>query len=76
MKRHMEKWQASVASGEPSKMRRATAGRTDEYRWFLVRAVPLRDGKGKIRKWYGTKTDIEDRKRAKKSQNCSRTWLT
>ena len=38
--------------------------RTEEYRWFLSRAVPLRDARGKILKWYGTSTDIEDRKRA------------
>jgi PAS domain S-box-containing protein len=35
-----------------------------EYRWFLVRTVPLRDEQGNIVKWYGTSTDIEDRKRA------------
>ena len=35
-----------------------------QYRWFLERAVPLRDGRGKIGKWYGTSTDIEDRKQA------------
>jgi formate hydrogenlyase transcriptional activator len=35
-----------------------------EYRWFLIRAAPLRDEKGKIVYWYGSSTDIEDRKRA------------
>ena len=35
-----------------------------QYRWFLIRAVPLRDEQGTIRKWYGTATDIEDRKQA------------
>jgi len=35
-----------------------------EYRWFSKRAVPLRDELGHIVKWYGTTTDIEDRKRA------------
>src|SRR5205807_2193202 len=35
-----------------------------DYRWFLVRTVPLRNERGKIIKWYGTSTDIEDRKRA------------
>ncbi len=34
------------------------------YRWFLVRAAPLRDDKGNIVKWYATVFDIEDRKRA------------
>jgi len=35
-----------------------------EYRWFLLRARPLRDESGKIVRWYGTNTDIHDRKRA------------
>src|SRR5580692_6399434 len=35
-----------------------------EYRWFLFRTNPLRDASGKTFKWYGTKTDIDDRKRA------------
>jgi formate hydrogenlyase transcriptional activator len=35
-----------------------------EYRWFLVRAVPYCDERGKMVKWYGSSTDIEDRKRA------------
>ena len=32
------------------------------YRWHLVRALPMRDSKGKIIKWLGTNTDIHDRK--------------
>ena len=35
-----------------------------EYRWFLVRAVPVRDENGDIIKWFGTNTDIDDRKNA------------
>src|ERR1700682_1211734 len=35
-----------------------------EYRWFLIRAAPLSDETGKIVYWYGSSTDIEDRKRA------------
>jgi formate hydrogenlyase transcriptional activator len=35
-----------------------------QYRWFLIRANPLRDQQGTIIRWYGTRTDIEDRKRA------------
>jgi len=38
-----------------------------EYRWFLTRAMPLRDEEGNLIKWYGTNTDIEDRKRAEES---------
>lgn len=35
-----------------------------EYRWFLFRPSPARDESGKVVAWYGTITDIEDRKRA------------
>jgi PAS domain S-box-containing protein len=35
-----------------------------EFRWFLFRGSPLRDEAGQVVKWYGTNTDIEDRKRA------------
>ena len=35
-----------------------------EYRWFLFRTVPLHDETGNIVRWYGTNTDIEDRKQA------------
>ena len=34
------------------------------YRWLLSQAVPLRDAEGKIRKFAGTTTDIDDQKRA------------
>jgi PAS domain S-box-containing protein len=35
-----------------------------EYRWFLFRGNPLCDQSGKVVKWYGTNTDLEDRIRA------------
>ena len=38
-----------------------------EYRWFLFRAEPLHDESGNIVKWYGSSTDIEDRKRAEEA---------
>jgi PAS domain S-box-containing protein len=40
-------------------MRRADG----QYRWFLTRALPLRDAQGNVVHWYGTATDIEDLKR-------------
>jgi PAS domain S-box-containing protein len=66
---HSENWRISVATGRlfegEARFCRATDG---EYRWFLVRGVPLRDPHGKIVKWYGTLTDIEDRKRAEQER--------
>ena len=61
---HMNKWRTSLVSGEPLENEARHRGAHGEYRWFLVRAVPLRDEQGHILKWYGTLTDIEDRKRA------------
>jgi PAS domain S-box-containing protein len=62
--RVLEKWRAAITAGESyedeMRLRRADG----EYRWFLIRTVPLRDEQGNIVKWYGTSTDIEDRKRA------------
>ena len=58
------KWSETRAAGRhidhELRMRRADG----QYRWFLTRALPLRDNLGNIIKWYGTATDIEDRKRA------------
>src|SRR5215510_9515618 len=58
---HQDKWRRAVAAGEAfeheARLRRADG----EYRWFLHRAVPLRNDAGRISKWYGTSTDIEDR---------------
>ncbi len=69
LNRHAEKWRASLASGEPFenevRYRRAADG---QYRWFLARAIPLRDQRGKILKWYGISTDIDDRKRAEQER--------
>jgi formate hydrogenlyase transcriptional activator len=75
--RHSEKWRISVATGQvfedEARFRRAADG---EYRWFLVRGVPLRDQHGNIIKWYGTLTDIEDRKRAEEALQRSEFYLS
>ncbi len=65
---HLDKWRSALATGEPfeneARVRRAADG---EYRWFLIRGLPLRDERGNIVKWYGTMTDIEDSKRAEEA---------
>ncbi|HKE61472.1 MAG TPA: PAS domain-containing protein, partial [Nitrospira sp.] len=60
----VDEWRAAVASGEPFEAEARFRGADGKYRWFLVRAVPLWDELGNIVQWYGTNTDIEDRKRA------------
>jgi PAS domain S-box-containing protein len=64
LSRFEENWHAAVTTGQPLEAE-ARARRADgEYRWLLIRAVPLRDALGNIVKWYGTSTDIEDCERA------------
>jgi len=55
---------AAMAAGKPFEYELRSRRADGQYRWFLSRAVPLRDEMGDIVKWYGTMTDIDDRKRA------------
>jgi PAS domain S-box-containing protein len=74
--RYMNEWHNALATGEPteSEARVRTAHR--EYRWMLVRNVPLRDAPGKTIKWYGTGIDIEDRKQVEKQLRRSEAYLS
>jgi len=64
----LEKLQSARAralfSRMPIEVEARIRGRDGEYRWFLVRDNPLRDEQGLVLRWFGTRTDIEDRKRA------------
>ncbi|HWW87064.1 MAG TPA: PAS domain-containing protein, partial [Vicinamibacterales bacterium] len=64
LERHNAKWLACAASGEPLEDEVRFRRSDGQYRWHLQRGVPLRDELGRIVKWYGVLTDIEDRKRA------------
>jgi PAS domain S-box-containing protein len=68
LERHVEKFRSAMATGDlfetESRFRRTDG----QYLWFLTRAVPVRDSRGKIAKWYGTSIEIEDRKRAEQLQ--------
>jgi PAS domain S-box-containing protein len=61
---HIAKWRVAHASGEPFENEARHRDAQGSYRWLLVRAVPSRDEKGAIVKWYGALTDITDRKSA------------
>ena len=57
-------WRSSLEAGTPydfeNRLRRADG----VYRWFQSRGFPLRDGEGRIVRWYNLLTDIDDRKLA------------
>ena len=53
-----------IAQGIPLESEARLLGKDGQYRWFLIRLNPLRDEQGRVIRWYGTRTDIEDRKQA------------
>jgi PAS domain S-box-containing protein len=59
-----EEWRTALAAGKPFEKEARLRRFDGQYRWFLIRAVALRDEQGNIAHWYGTSTDIEDLKKA------------
>ena len=65
VERCLRRWATAIERGQSYEIeyrfRRSADG---AYRWHLGRAVPMRDAEGRIVKWFGTATDIDDQKRA------------
>ncbi len=57
-------WSAAVGKAEPFETQYRLRRHDGVYRWFLNRAIPVRDASGAIAVWIGTATDIDERKRA------------
>jgi len=69
LSRVLKAWQDALPSNDSLEYEaRLLRGSDGECRWFLTRAVPVRDKRGTIVKWYGVINDIEDRKRAEQLQ--------
>jgi PAS domain S-box-containing protein len=77
-KRMLVRWSAIRESGMSGGLEARLRRFDGEYRWFLFQAEPLRDESGNIVKWYGSSTDIEDRKRTEEalrdSEQCFRDY--
>ena len=58
--RVVKKWRQAHATGEPWEDTFPLRGLDGTYRWFLSRALPIRDAEGKIVRWFGTNTDITE----------------
>jgi len=57
-------WSRSLQTEQPFETENRWRSKDRKYRWFLARAVPIRDATGTIYMWVGSHTDIEDHKRA------------
>jgi PAS domain S-box-containing protein len=64
LSRVVARWKAALESGEPWEDEFRLRRHDGQLRWFLSRALPLRDASGRIVRWFGTNVDIDDQKRA------------
>jgi signal transduction histidine kinase len=71
----MDEWRVALAEGKPLETEARLRRSDGDYRWLLIRAVPLRDETGKIVKWYGTSADVEDLKRTEEALSKSQAEL-
>src|SRR6266850_7087056 len=72
---YVDRWHAAVAAGEPLESEARVRRADGDYRWLLIRNVPLRDELGNIVNWYGTAIDIEERHRAEDALRRSEAYL-
>ncbi|MFC0633000.1 PAS domain-containing protein [Brevundimonas balnearis] len=63
------RWRHSLETGEPYEIEYRLKHHSGVYRWTLGRAMPIRDGQGRITRWFGTCTDIDDIKKMESAQN-------
>ena len=63
----LERWKASIATGEPFNMEFPLRGRDGQFRWFLTRVLPLTDASGRVVRWFGTNTDVTDVRQARQA---------
>jgi len=73
--RYVGEWQAAVATAEPMESEARVRRMDGDYRWLLIRNVPLRGTLGNIVNWYGTAIDIEERRRAEDALRRSEAYL-
>ena len=57
-----EEWSTSIKEGKPYDNVFPLRGKDGNYRWFLTRVTPIKDKQGNIQRWFGTNTDITERK--------------
>ena len=60
VERVVEKIRHAFENGVPWEDTFPLRSRTGEYRWFLSRALPIRDAEGHVVRWFGTNTDVTD----------------
>lgn len=72
---NIDKFMGSLESGEPYHYESRYRRHDGAFRWFQVRGQPLRNAEGKIVRWYGLLTDIDDRKNVEEELRRNRAFL-
>ena len=73
--RAAEGWATAVRAGLPYESEYRLRGRDGAFRWFLARAVPVRDGDDRVARWVGVCADIDDRSRIEEALRASEARL-
>ena len=63
----LQAWKSALRDGTPFEMEFPIRGADGQYRWFLTRANPVRDRGGRLLRWFGTSTDVDQVKRAQEA---------
>jgi PAS domain S-box-containing protein len=75
IQRVLSKWRTLISEGKPREIESRLRRSDGVYRWFLSRVCPLVDHSGRILGWYGSDTDIHDRKEAEEKLRQSEAHL-
>ncbi len=65
--RVLEEWRAAVRDGKIFEMEFQLRGSDGVFRWFLTRAIPVRNSEGEVVRWFGTNTDVDELRRAQQA---------
>jgi PAS domain S-box-containing protein len=60
----LQRWRDSINTGEPFEMEFPLKGADGSFRSFLTRMIPLKDERGRVMRWFGTNTDVEELRQA------------
>jgi hypothetical protein len=62
LRRVMEVWPEALRTGQPYQIEYPLRRHDGQFRWHLGRAMPVRDERGRVVRWFGTNTDIHDQR--------------
>lgn len=71
----MERWTRAIANEESFEMEFPLRGADGRFCWFLTRAVPLKNAAGRLLRWFGTNTDVSQKRQAEEEINRLNTRL-